>query len=220
MSVDLTDMSKKPAGYFENPREDMLKYIPSATKTSLEFGCGAGSFSALLKERLGVETWAVEMDKEAAKKAKEQLYTVINADACKAVKFLPDAYFDCVIFFDILEHLADPYSLLTSVKKKLTKNGVIVASIPNVRYYRTFVKYVLYGDWDYKSHGVLDQTHLRFFTCKSITKTFEGLNYKIMTLEGMNSTSSLTFRLLNLVLLNSMSDVKYKHFAVVAKPLS
>lgn len=53
MNADLTNLSEKPAGYYESNRKDMLKYVPKGTKTSLEFGCGFGEFSALLKERFG-----------------------------------------------------------------------------------------------------------------------------------------------------------------------
>lgn len=218
MSVVLDNLSNKPTGYYESNREDMLKYIPQGIKTSLEFGCGFGRFSALVKERFGAEAWAVEIDKKSAKAASEKLDKVINSDAHEAIDKLPDNYFDCVILFDILEHLVDPYLLLISVKKKLTENGVVVTSIPNIRYYRTLVSLVIPGDWDYKGHGILDKTHLRFFTYKSIVKMFNELGFEILLIEGIHPTSSRNFRLLNMLLLNSLSDIKYKHFAAVAKP--
>ena len=218
MSVVLDNLSNKPTGYYESNREDMLKYIPQGTKTSLEFGCGFGGFSALVKERFDAEAWAVEIDEKSAKAASEKLDKVINSDAHEAIDKLPDNYFDCVILFDILEHLVDPYLLLISVKKKLTENGVVVTSIPNIRYYRTLVSLVIHGNWDYKDHGVLDKTHLRFFTYKSILKMFDQLGFEILLMEGIHPTSSRNFRLLNMLLLNSLSDIKYKHFAAVAKP--
>lgn len=196
----------------------MLKYIPQGTKTSLEFGCGAGGFSALVKERFDAEAWAVEIDEKSAKAASEKLDKVINSDAHEAIDKLPDNYFDCVILFDILEHLVDPYLLLISVKKKLTENGVVVTSIPNIRYYRTLISLVIHGNWDYKDHGVLDKTHLRFFTYKSILKMFDQLGFEILLMEGIHPTSSRNFRLLNMLLLYSLSDIKYKHFAAVARP--
>ena len=217
-NVDLGDLSNKPTGYFEGNRDDMLKYIPRDIKTSLEFGCGTGGFSALLKERFDAETWAVEIERKAAQEAEKKLNRVINADASAALEKIPDNYFDCIIFFDILEHLVDPYSLLCAVKTKLTRNGVIVASIPNIRYYRTFVDFVLHGNWDYKDQGILDKTHLRFFTRKSLLKMFDNLEFNVQTFEGIHPTHSRTFRLLNMILLNSLSDVRYKHFAAVIRP--
>lgn len=218
MSADLTNLSKKPTGYFEGNREDMLTYIPQGIRTSLEFGCGFGGFSALLKERFGTESWAVEIDRAAAQEATKKLDSVINADATESIKDIPDSYFDCIILFDMLEHLSDPYSLLCSLKTKLTHTGVIITSIPNIRYYRAFVDLVMHGNWDYKDHGILDKTHLRFFTYKSIVKMFNQLGFEILLMEGIHPTSSRTFRIINLLLWNALSDVRYKHFAVVVRP--
>ena len=218
MDTDSSNLTDKSKHYYESVREDMLKYIPQETKTTLEFGCGFGGFSALLKETLNTEGWAVEIEREAAQEAAKKLDRVINTDANESLKAIPDGYFDCIIFFDILEHLVDPYSLLLSVKKKLTKRGVIVTSIPNIRYYRTFVDFVIHGNWDYKDQGILDKTHLRFFTRKSILKVFDKLGFKILMFEGIHPTHSRTFKLLNIILLNALSDVRYKHFVAVVRP--
>jgi len=218
MSTNAISLYNKPSGYYESKREDMLKYVPPGTKTSLEFGCGYGEFSALVKDKCDAETWAVEINEQAAHEAAKKLDRVINSDAHEAIDKLPDNYFDCIIFFDILEHLVDPYLLLVLVKKKLTKKGVIVTSIPNVRFYRHLVDFVIRGNWDYKDQGILDKTHLRFFTYKSIIKMFNFLDFQIILIEGIHPTSSRTFKVLNAFLLNSLSDVKYKHFVVVVRP--
>lgn len=196
----------------------MLKYIPQGVKTTLEFGCGFGGFSALVKQTFNTETWAVEIDKMVAQKAAEKLDRVINADALESLHEIPENYFNCIIFFDILEHLVDPYTLLSAAKTKLTETGVIVASIPNIRYYRTFVDFVIHGNWTYQSQGILDKTHLRFFTYKSIKQMFCELGFEILLLEGIHPTSSRTFKLLNMVLGGALWDVRYQHFVIVAAP--
>ena len=218
MNTDLTNLSKRAAEYYEGNREDMLKYVPQGTKTSLEFGCGFGEFSALLKQTLNTESWAVEIEKAVARQAEKKLDRVINADALESLHEIPENYFDCIILFDILGCLVDPYSLLCALKTKLTQAGVIISSIPNIRYYRAFVDLVLHGNWDYKDHGILDKTHLRFFTYKSIVKMFNQLGFEILLMEGIHPTSSRTFRIINLFLWNALSDVRYKHFAVVVRP--
>lgn len=219
MNANLTNLPNKPIGYYESTREDMVKYIPQDTKTTLEFGCGFGGFSALLKERFDAETWAVEIDKTAAQEAAKKLDRVINADALESLHKIPNNYFDCIIFFDILEHLVDPYSLLSAVKTKLTKDGVIVASIPNVRFYRNMVDFLIHGNWDYKDKGVLDKTHLRFFTYKSIIKMFSQLGFEVLAVECINPTSSRNFKVLNWLLFNKISDARYAQYACVVKPL-
>jgi 2-polyprenyl-3-methyl-5-hydroxy-6-metoxy-1,4-benzoquinol methylase len=218
MSINAVSLYNKPSGYYENKREDMLKYLPQGIKTSLEFGCGCGGFSALVKDKFNAETWAVEINEEAAHEASKKLYKIINSDAATSLDNIPDNYFDCVILFDILEHLLDPFSLLGALKTKLTDKGVIIASIPNIRYYRTLFDLVVKGNWDYKDHGILDKTHLRFFTYKSIVKMFNLLGFQILLIEGIHPTSSRTFKILNMILLNFLADVKYKHFAIVVRP--
>lgn len=216
--VDHNQLFSHPPEYFAGDRRQMLKYIPPSARRTLEFGCGFGGFSGLLKKEFSTETWAVEINAVAAQEATKKLDRVINADAAECLKELPDGYFDCIIFLDVLEHLADPYSLLLRVKSKLVKEGLIVASIPNIRYYRNLVKLAVHGDWDYEEQGILDRTHLRFFTYRSIIKTFKQLDYEILELEGINPTHSRTYRILNALLLNRLSDIRYKHFAVVARP--
>ena len=210
--------SQKPQGYYENSRVEMLRYVPQNCTRSVEFGCGTGGFSLLLKTERNIETWAVEIHKESAQKAATKLDRVINADAMQGVEELPDNFFDCAIFLDVLEHLVDPYELLLRIKSKLKPDGIIICSIPNIRYYRAFKKYVLHGNWEYEDHGIMDKTHLRFFTKKSLAKTFFSLNYEVLTLEGVHPTSSRTFKLLNLFLCNALQDVRYKHFIITARP--
>ena len=118
-----------------------------------------------------------------------------------------------------MEHLVDPYSLLYVVKTKLTDEGVIVASIPNVRFYRNMVNFLVHGDWDYKDKGILDKTHLRFFTYKSIMKMFSQLGFEVLVIEGISSTSSKNFRLFNTLLLGKISDAKYEQYACVVRPV-
>jgi 2-polyprenyl-3-methyl-5-hydroxy-6-metoxy-1,4-benzoquinol methylase len=218
MQIDLTNMDAKPDGYYRATRDKMLKYVPKDVKTTLEFGCGFGGFSALLKKDLGVEAWAVEIDKEAAAEAAKKLDKVINADAHESLCKIPDDYFDCVIFLDTLEHLVDPYSLLAALKKKLTGRGVVVTSIPNVRYYRNYVDFAIKGNWDYKDAGTLDKAHLRFFTYNSILKTFDHLGFEVLLIEGIHATRNKKLRFLNILLFNALEDLKYLHFVTVTRP--
>lgn len=212
------NLSSKPRGYYERERAELLKCMPQGIRTTLEFDCGFGCFSALRKARLHTESWAVEIHQEAAQEAAEKLDKVIQGDTPGSIAQIPDNHFDCVIFFDVLRHLVDPYSLLLAVKARLTENGVLIASIPNVRYLPAFVDLMVHGNWQYRDEGVPDKTPLRFFTRKSIINTFQQLGFRILTLEGIHPTRSRTCRRLNLVLLNARSDARYMQFVVVAEP--
>ena len=219
MTANLSDLHAKPPTYYRAERLDMLKYIPAGARTTLDFGCASGGFSHLVKQKLGTEAWGVEIDAAAAQEAARKLDRVIHADALESLDRIPDEYFDCILCLDLLEHLVDPYGLLLAVKRKLTSQGVVVASIPNIRYYRMLVKLVVHGEWRYEDQGILDKTHLRFFTRKSMGDTFTQLGYEVLVLEGMHPTSSRTYRILNTLLFHALDDVKYLQYAVVARPM-
>lgn len=204
--------------YYQNDRRNMLKYIRAGVKTTLEFGCGCGNFSRLIKDKYNAECWGVEIDAKAAQKASAILDKVINVDAHQAIDLLPDNYFDCIIFNDVLEHFADPYSLLTKIKSKLKDNAEVVASIPNVRFWRILKALVLQGRWDYTDSGILDRTHLRFFTYNSLVKMFDELDYELLTIEGIKPTASKSFKIVNAIFFNKLKDAKFRQFACVAKP--
>ncbi|MBP9014838.1 MAG: methyltransferase domain-containing protein [Smithella sp.] len=212
------DMESKPDGYFGAVRREMLDFIEHPPKRTLEFGCGDGSFSAVVYQKFGAETWAVERDKEAAEAASKKLFKVICADAEKAVGDLPEAYFDSIFLFDFLEHLVDPYRFLKQLKDKMTDSGVVIASIPNIRHYKTVIEYLFKGEWSYRNAGTLDITHLRFFTYKSILHTFKELGFQVYKIQGIHKSKNKILRWLNVLLFGKLEDMKYLQFAVVASP--
>lgn len=216
------NLSGRPARYYQQSRESMFKYIPENVKKTLELGCAEGNFSELVKTNFGAECWGVEIDRQAAEVAAAKLDKVINVDVNKCLDEIPDNYFDCIICNDILEHLADPYTLLIDIKAKLTAESVVVASFPNVRYCRNLFELVVRGNWDYKEHGILDKTHLRFFTYKSLVKLFQQSGYKLLTIEGLEperNIKTIAVRLLTVLFLNKFKDIRYHHFACVARPI-
>lgn len=102
----------------------------------------------------------------------------------------------------------------------------MVASIPNVRYFDNMWNLVVHQDWQYTDCGILDRTHLRFFTRRSILATFKDLGYCVECLEGINPLEEChpyrtrKFNLLNWLLFNKIEDMRYLQFAVVAHPLA
>ena len=131
---------------------------------------------------------------------------------------LPNGYFECITFNDVLEHLVDPYMVLTKMKDKLATNGIIVCSIPNIRHFYALKTLLLKKQWKYEESGIFDRTHLRFFTQKSIVDMFNSLDYKILKMQGINGSSSWKFALFNILCLGHFSDSKYMQFACVVTP--
>lgn len=211
-------MGDRPRDYFRDPRYEMIGFIPENAKKILDVGCGEGFFGYQLKREINAKIWGIEIDRTAAESAQKKLDKVMVGDISKKIVELPGTYFDCVIFNDVLEHLIDPFTILIRIKRKLSKNGLVISSIPNIRYYDQVKRFLLKKEWKYEDSGILDKTHLRFFTKKSIMDMFESTGYDILKLCGINPTKSKNYRILNFLLLGSISDMKYLQFACVARP--
>jgi len=206
--------------YFENPRHEMMAFVPLEVRAVLDIGCGAGAFAGMLKERGGdspPEVWGIEMDPAAAARAGETLDRVLVGDALDILPGLPEGHFDCVVFNDVLEHLLEPGELLTRLRPALKPGAALVASIPNVRHFFNVVDLVVHGRWDYTDEGILDRTHLRFFTRSSMARLFLEAGYEVERIEGINPTGSLKFKLVNLMTLGRWSDMQYLQFACLVR---
>ena len=213
------NLQTKPQEYFHQKRPEMLEFIPITAEKILDIGCGAGIFGQDLKNKQQAEVWGIEFDTQAGQEARGNLDKVLIGDVNELINQLPDQYFDCIICNDILEHLVDPYGLLRKLKNKLAGTGVIACSLPNVRYLPNLINLCWKKQWHYEDQGILDKTHLRFFTQKSINEMFKDLDYKIIKLQGINPINSWKFKLLNFIFCNTIADTKFLQFACLVKPI-
>jgi 2-polyprenyl-3-methyl-5-hydroxy-6-metoxy-1,4-benzoquinol methylase len=197
----------------------MLKYVPEASRTVLDVGCGEGLFGHALQQQVaGREVWGIEIDPIAAGEAEGQIDKVLVGDVETVLSGLPEGHFDCVVFNDVLEHLVDPESVLRKITRYMTPNGIVVCSIPNVRYFPVLFRLILRKEWRYVDNGVLDRTHLRFFTIKSIQQMFEELRYDVLTIDGINRLNTWRPKMASLLSLGLFSDCRNKQYACVARP--
>ena len=206
--------------YFDNPRVEMLPFIPSDVTRVLDMGCGSGAFGALLKRSRVVEVIGVEVFSDAAERARNVLDHVVIQNMETDELELPHGYFDCITYNDVIEHLCDPWMTVRKLSKFLRPGGYVVSSIPNIRYFDVFKDLLINKEWVYQSDGVLDRTHLRFFTEKTIPRMFEEAGYEILKLKGINCRRfPWKFRLLNFLGGGRLDDVRYRQFACVARLL-
>ena len=219
------DYSSKREEYFECPRSEMLEYVPSHCRKVLDVGCGAGSFGASIRKRTDCEVWGVESDAGCIQKAEQNIDKVFHGYFGPELD-LPPAYFDCIVFNDVLEHMLDPALALVLARALLSSGGCIVASIPNIRHFPTIWKLVIGGEWEYKEFGILDKTHLRFFTRLSIMRLFQGAGFVVQQIDGINPSHSLEsgdrslwrrYSLFSWLPIPSIKDMRYQQFAIVAK---
>lgn len=220
VDTNLTNLALKPESYFTQTRPEMMPFVPPAARRILDVGCAEGWFGKQLKEQREAEVWGIEVVEAAATSARRFLDHVCCGDVFEELKKFPAASFDCIVFNDVLEHLVDPFAVLVAAKRLLAPKGVVVCSIPNIRFFRPFFNFVVRADWHYEDAGIMDKTHLRFFTKKSIARMFPALGYRIQRLEGINPTSSWRVALLNAVLFGAIEDTRYLQFACVAEPIT
>lgn len=206
-------------GYYEGSRPEIQRLIPKNIKTFLDVGCAEGNLALAVKNTTKCETWGVEPVQEIALEAKGKLDKVIVATVEESIDKMPENYFDCITFTDVLEHLVDPNKVLTEIKCKLSKDGTIVVSLPNVRFKKNISNLVFKKDWKYENEGILDRTHLRFFTKISMIRMFEEAGYEVLDIHGINSVTSTLFKVLNFITFNNIEDMQYVQFAIVAKPI-
>lgn len=157
-------------GYFDRPRREILPHLPARTARLLDVGCGAGATVALLRERGGV-VWAggIELDAAAAVRAEAHLDRVWRGDLERtAVEAeIVVGSLDLVLCLDILEHLVDPWRVVARLSPLLAPGGRLIVSVPNVRNWKFLWRLFAFGDFRYTDAGILDRTHLRFFTVET-----------------------------------------------------
>lgn len=210
-----------PADYYRHARKEMLSFFPTDFTHVLDIGCGNGRFGELLKTSFpGVEVWGVEPVPDAHAVAASVLDRALLGSFDESLG-LPDRRFDVIVFNDSLEHFPDHVPVLKLAVHLLKPGGAIVASIPNIRYWPHVQQYLIEGDWRYESQGVLDRTHLRFFTKKSMLRDFAAAGLEVQQIGGINACwLSWKFRLLRALMPGLMHDMPYQQFALRAvKPM-
>lgn len=206
----------KKSQYYSLLRLELLKYIPDENKIVLDIGCGTGKNLDYLKSK-NMETWGVELVEKYANEAKEAGHKIFIGTIEDNINNLPDNYFDTILMFDVLEHLNFPEDVLKKIKLKLKNKGILLSSIPNVRYWSNLFNLLVHKDWEYVESGILDYTHFRFFTKKSIKRMFYNCGYDIKIHKGINSVKWWKYILIDIFTLGLFRDAKYPQFLTVVK---
>lgn len=144
------------------------RLIPIKSKV-LDVGCSSGSFGAYLIDKRECKVDGIELFEEDFKLSSKKLKKVWNlnveSDSLEGV----DSDYDVIYMGDVIEHLVDPANALSKLKKLLNKNGFLVFSVPNMANIMVRL-HLLNGDFDYTETGILDKTHLHFYTLKELER--------------------------------------------------
>ena len=160
-----------------------FQLIPEEAKV-LDVGCHTGILGAALKERKSCEVIGIDNDERAMAVAGERLDGVRFVDleeegwSDKLIAYgVRD--FDIVLFGDVIEHTREPMQILAEARALLKSNGKVIVSLPNVANLRVRLG-LLFGKFDYEDSGILDKSHLRFFTLKSARELAVNAGYRIV----------------------------------------
>jgi 2-polyprenyl-3-methyl-5-hydroxy-6-metoxy-1,4-benzoquinol methylase len=201
--------------YSRGLRDEIVDMIPPGCKAVLDVGCGNGVLGEYLKKN-GVErVCGIEIVEKAAKNALSILDEVLTGNIESLDLPFDLESFDCVVCADVLEHLVDPWNVICKLKKLVKPGGCIVASIPNVGFHRV-VRNLLKGHWRYEDAGVLDRTHIRFFTLEGIADLFEINSMKIEKIHRKIDCGA-NMKILNFLLGNSLKESLVIQYVVRAR---
>ncbi|GAC44154.1 bifunctional glycosyltransferase family 2 protein/class I SAM-dependent methyltransferase [Paenibacillus popilliae] len=161
-------------------RTDILSFIDRPKDMPfriLEVGCGCGASLLKLKNEYPlVELYGIELNESAACMA--ALIANVESGNIETIELTyPEQFFDYIILGDVLEHLYDPWKVLTDISRCLKEEGNVLASIPNVMHF-SLIRNLLNGYWTYRDSGLLDRTHVRFFTFYEICKLFKEAGFE------------------------------------------
>lgn len=169
-------------GYFAETRPDIQRLIQARGGRFLDVGCGEGGLGAALKAAGASHVCGIESNHRAATEARARLDALLEGDVTEIKLPFEREEFDCLIFADVLEHLPSPERVIARLLPFLKRDGRVIASVPNIRFYLVLLRLVL-DRWRYTDAGVRDRTHLRIFTRRSFEELLAAEDLVIERLE-------------------------------------
>lgn len=209
-----------PSNYYSFIREDIIKHIEKGSHKILDVGCGAGALGDYLKKQgYAKEIIGLELITEAADVASNKLDKVICCDLniTPVANYEKDIgnKFDYIICADVLEHLIDPWSTLITLVGMLKQDGRLIVSMPNVRHWSVWLPLIVRGRFDYAEAGIMDRTHLRFFTKTTAFDLFEHAGLKVVMTKPLIGGKS---RLINKLFMGLFREFLAVQWVFVSQP--
>jgi 2-polyprenyl-3-methyl-5-hydroxy-6-metoxy-1,4-benzoquinol methylase len=168
-------MTKLAEAYYANARKEIASLLPQQMDTVLEIGCSEGNTLAWLRDEKGAKSCrGMEILSDVAERAKlKGLEIAVGNVENDGIPFSEKN--DLVLCLDVLEHLNDPWNTLAIIVESIRPGGSLIVSLPNIAHISILSGLIFRNDWHYENSGILDRTHLRFFThrtaCELLTKS-------------------------------------------------
>lgn len=207
--------------YYAIERLPLIAMLDRPSGRVLEIGCGTGLSLNYLKQHGASETTGVELRSDVAEAAR------INGGVDKIFNLnfidedLPagEGPFNTVIFSHVLEHFPDPSFILNKIKKHLSHDARLLIAVPNIRHWSVTLPLILKGSFNYAESGILDHTHLRFFTKSSAMELLTSNGYRILDCElEVNGPKSKMLSMLSFGVANEFAGYAINILATLEIP--
>lgn len=183
MQTKLEEKLNTPS-YYNMFRQGVLDVIPSDASRVLSVGCATGVTEAELVKR-GIEVVGIEMNSKAAEIARHKGIIVLEGNASEVDLASDNKLYDCIVYADILEHLADPQEVMKHHITYLKPGGIVYISIPNFRNWNIFWQLFIRGRVEYVEAGILDKTHIRITTRKMVLRWFKDAGVEVISVRHL-----------------------------------
>jgi 2-polyprenyl-3-methyl-5-hydroxy-6-metoxy-1,4-benzoquinol methylase len=199
----------KPENYYGNIRYDILNLLQTGRHSSiLELGCGEGATGrAILEAGKAGRYVGIELDVASARMAKQVLSEVLVGDVARMDLSSQQAKYDVLIMGEVIEHLPEPWTIVDSLVKCVKIGGLVLASSPNIAHWR-IIAALLAGRFDYKEIGIMDRTHLRWFTPKTYRELFDDAGVEVVSIKALAQPGTMS------VAFNAVTFGVFNHLTV------
>jgi 2-polyprenyl-3-methyl-5-hydroxy-6-metoxy-1,4-benzoquinol methylase len=200
-----TGCSDVLSDYFTHARIDILDFLPEQFGMVIDVGGSSGATLSAIKAKWpSTRTVCIDRHEASIETARRRGH---EAFVCDLENEIPDVFGtgEVVLFLDVLEHLTEPWQLLTRITSRLPSGAVVIVSLPNVRFWEASFRLFVLGKWTLKDAGILDRTHLRFFTRQSGAELLRGAGLAIRKVRSQLPVAR-RYRLINFVSLGLFRD--------------
>jgi|SRR5579862_7675872 SAM-dependent methyltransferase len=174
----INDRVQAGGAYYQELRHHMLALVRGKPKRILEIGCASGQTLAYMRDQGADLVVGIECSPDAAAIAKSRgVEKIIVGDIERMEVDLEPSSFDLLIAGHVLEHLADPWTALRRLRRFLRPGGQLVGGLPNIRCQSVLLPLLFRGKWEYQPSGIMDWTHLRFFSRQTIQDLLEKTGF-------------------------------------------
>jgi 2-polyprenyl-3-methyl-5-hydroxy-6-metoxy-1,4-benzoquinol methylase len=179
-AVGLELLEGRGADYGRLVHERKIGLLAAPLGRVLDVGCAEGAGADVLRERGATHIAGLELDEAFAARARERYDEVVVGALPDALAW-PDGSFDTVLCYDVLEHVYDPWSAVRRLAALLKPGGQLHLSMPNARNKEVWLPLVLKGRFRYQPEGLMDVTHIRFFTRRDAVEMLEAAGLEVLS---------------------------------------